>query len=400
MKIAYFSDTYLPTVNGISYAIHSWKEELKRRGHEATIVCPAPGQDEDDVTFRSISFPFYQGFRASVFPPIKHDFSDYDIVHINSFFGAGLYGMWAAKKHDLPLISTVHTPIEEYLDYVSSSKIFQKFAYSIYHEWETYMINKSQLCLTPTDAVKAEIEDTVLKDVEVISNGVDTAFFQPVDDSRFREDFDITADRVIGYTGRLGKEKRLEELIAVASEFDGQIIIGGDGPMRERYETMARDHDNVRFLGFLDRERLPELYSCLDLFVFPSRVETEGLVALESNACGTPVIGADMGGLQNTVQDGHNGYRYTPGNIEELHETIEKAYDELDELENGAMEAASQKSLGQTVDRLLDHYESVEEHFIDDDDTQMPMSARLASLRPSYSSISDRIPSRLKRDRS
>ncbi|MDY6770516.1 MAG: glycosyltransferase [Candidatus Nanohaloarchaea archaeon] len=359
MKIALFTDTYLPTVNGISYAIHNWKEELESRGHEATIVCPAPGSDEDDVTFASINFPFYQGFRASVFPPVTHDFSEYDVVHLNSFFGAGLYGMWAATKHNLPVVATVHTPIEEYLEYISSSTLFQKFAYSIYHEWETYLINKSNRCLTPTAAVRDEVKNDVLQDIHVLSNGVDTEFFRPQDDTAFREEFGIDDERVIGYTGRLGREKRLDELIALADRFDGTILIGGDGPMREQYRNLARGQDNVIFTGFIDRERLPELYSCLDIFVFPSRVETEGLVGLEANACGTPVVGADAGGLRNAIEDGRNGYHYEPGNVADLHDKIEKAYSSLDDLTAGAREAANTKSLEQTVDRLLEHYGDV-----------------------------------------
>jgi 1,2-diacylglycerol 3-alpha-glucosyltransferase len=359
MKVAFLTDTYLPTINGVTYTIFNWKEELEKQGHEVDIVCPSPGESEDDVLFRSVRFPFYEGFRAPLIPPFRHDFSDYDVIHIHSFFLAGAYGYYLSWKHDIPLATHVHTPIEDFLGYVSESRIFRKIAKSLYNRWEKHVIESADLAVTPTEGRKEDIEDRVESDVKVISNGVNMDFFQPGGEEEFRDKHDIEAEKVIGYTGRLGKEKRLEEMFELADDFKGEIVVGGDGPMRERYEEICEDKDNVTFLGFIDREDLPKLYTTLDVFVFPSRVEAEGLVVLESNACKTPVVGANAKGLKSTIENDFNGYKYEPGDTEDLRDKVEKVYSNLEELKESSVEKAEEKSVTKSIERLLDYYREI-----------------------------------------
>lgn len=357
MKIAIFSDTYLPTINGVSYAVKNWKDELEDRGHSVTVVCPEPGNSPSNVTLKAFSLPVYKGYYASIYPPRDHDFSQYDAVHINSFFMTGYYGYRMAKKHDIPLVSTVHTPITEYLDYVTESSTLQKIIGGGYRRWEARVLKKSDHRVALSDYMENYIKDvTGGKDVERLSNGVNTSFFEEKSTERFREKYDIEKEKIIGYTGRLSEEKRVEELIEVAEKFDGQVIIGGDGPAREEYEEL-NEKENVKFLGFLDRGELPEFYSVLDLLIFPSRVENDPLTLLEANACRTPVVGARAAGLKDSIKEGENGYLYSPGDIEDLKDKIDKAYAELDELSNSSRKVARERSIAGTVDKLLELYQ-------------------------------------------
>jgi len=107
--------------------------------------------------------------------------------------------------------------------------------------------------------------------------------------------------------------------VAATAELDVGVVLAGDGPARADLQARAADRENVRFLGFLDREELATFYSTLDVFAFPSPVETQGLVALESIACGTPVVAVDSGALSESIDDGTSGYHYQPGDIEGEH---------------------------------------------------------------------------------
>lgn len=356
MKIAIFTDTYLPTINGVSYATQGWKKELEQRGHEVTVICPNADDCPSDVTFKSVEIPFYENYYMGLYPPRDHDFSDYDAVHLNSFFTVGYYGYRVAAKNDIKIISSVHTPIEEYTNYLTSFKPLQKAFNWMYGHWESYLLNKSDVMVALSDYMKNRIEsETSGGEARQLSNGVDTNFFQPKDTEKFKREYNIEDKKVIGYSGRLSSEKRIDELIEFAENFNGEVLIGGDGPYREEYEKLAKA-DNIQFLGFLEREKLPIFYSALDLFIFPSRVENDPLTVLEANACGTPVIGADAAGLQDSVKTGKNGFLYKPGSIKSLKQEVEKGYSNLESLEKGSTELSHERSITKTVDKLIEFY--------------------------------------------
>lgn len=354
MKIAIFTDTYLPTVNGVSYAVKSWKEEMESRGHEVDIVCPAPGDSDEDITFRSFEVPLYEGYYAGYIPPLRKDFSDYDVFYLNSFFMIGYYGYRKAKKNDITLVSIVHTPIEEYLDYVTSWKPGKILLKKVYNYWESRILSASSTGVALSDYMEEHIHSLTDEcNIVRLSNGVNTEFFRPVETSDFREKYSITGEKIIGFTGRLSSEKRVEELVKFAERFEGEVIIGGDGPCREECERLV-EKGNVRFLGFLDREDLPAFYSSIDAFIFPSRAENDPLTVLEANACGTPVIGADAAGLKDSISEGENGYLYSPGDLNDLGEKLEKAYSEIENISDSSLEFARRKSIASTVDDLLE----------------------------------------------
>ena len=135
------------------------------------------------------------------------------------------------------------------------------------------------------------------------------------------------------------------------------VVFGGDGPARAGLMRRAEDLDaDARFLGFLDREELPAFYSALDVFAFPSPVETQGIVALEANACGTPVVGVDSGALEDTVDDDATGYVYPKGDMAAFRAGIERALGEYDRLRENCLARRDVVSVENAVDRLADEY--------------------------------------------
>ncbi|QSG04577.1 glycosyltransferase [Halapricum desulfuricans] len=359
--VAAFTDTYLPTVNGVTYTVKSWRESWESRGGTMELVYPEadehdPGPGEYPV--RSVRFPFYEGFRVGA-PQVPDAVTDADVVHAHTPFGVGLSGLRLARSNDLPLVASYHTPTSEYAEYVAFNGTIERTVRRCARSYERWFFGHADLVIAPSERARDHIREAVGIDTEVavVPNGVDIDRFKPVDTDDFRERYDIDDGPVVGYTGRHGYEKCLSDILAATDGMDVTVLFGGDGPAREDLEARAERLDvDVQFLGFLDREELPAFYSTLDVFAFPSPVETQGLVALEANACGTPVVGVDTGALSDTIVDGETGYRYPQGDIESFRDSLERALRERDRLGQACLERRERLSVEHSVDRLEDLY--------------------------------------------
>ncbi len=256
-------------------------------------------------------------------------------------------------------MTSYHTPTAEYADYLTSRPRIEDGIERLAERYERWFLSRSDAVICPSEDAGDRVREAVDPDtpVEVLSNGVDVDFFAPTDPEPFRERYDLPAGPLVGYTGRHGYEKNLSEFLRAAAGLDATVVVGGDGPAREDLESLAADLDvDARFLGFLPREELPAFYSLLDAFVFPSPVETQGLVALESNACGTPVVAVDAGALSNTVEDGVTGYHYDHGDVAGCRRAIERVLDERDSLARSCLDRRDSLSVDHAVDQLADLY--------------------------------------------
>jgi glycosyltransferase involved in cell wall biosynthesis len=354
--VAVFTDTYLPTVNGVTYTIEAWHDRWKRRGGRMDVVYPKsshqPAPDEFPVF--SLPFPFYDGFRIGG-PTVPDGVRDVDVVHAHTPFGVGLGGYRLARRTDTPLVVSFHTPTSEYANYLSNglARVVSRAA----DRYETAYLGHADHVITPSPSARRRLLDRGIEaPITVVSNGIDTDRFQPTDGSGVRERYGLRGE-LVGYTGRHGHEKRLEDVIDACRGLDVTVVFGGDGPARPALEARADAADvDVRFLGFLDREELPAFYSALDAFAHPSPVETEGLVAMEAAACGTPVVAVDAGGLADTVRDGVTGFHYPPGDLEAFRDAIERALDERDRLRASCLDHRDSMSVEHAVDTLEQVY--------------------------------------------
>jgi 1,2-diacylglycerol 3-alpha-glucosyltransferase len=361
--VAAFTDTYLPTVNGVTYTIKCWRDRWRARGGRMDVVYPHSDHDPEPGEFpvRSAAFPFYDGYRVGS-PSVPDEVTDVDVVHAHTAFSLGLGALRLARDRDVPLIATYHTPTSKYTDYFTDIDPISNGLERLSETYERWYLDRADLVLAPTEPTRRYIRETlgVSTPVRVLSNGVDVERFRPVDDGPFRERYDLEGT-LVGYTGRHGYEKRLTDLVEAAPDVDATVVFGGDGPAREGLERRAAELDaDVRFLGFLDREEMPAFYSALDAFAFPSPVETQGLVALEANACGTPVVGADDGALADTVEDGVTGYTYDTGDVGALAAAIERTLAERDRLSERCLDRRDDVSIDHTVDRLQEIYGEIE----------------------------------------
>jgi 1,2-diacylglycerol 3-alpha-glucosyltransferase len=363
-SVAAFTDTYLPTVNGVSYTVQTWRDRWRDRGGRMDIVYP--GSDEYDPepgehSVGSLPFPMYEGFRLGI-PTIPDAVADVDLVHAHTPFAVGLGGVRLARREDLPLVTSYHTPTAEYAEYLSSQPGVERRIERLAERYERWFLSRSDAIICPSADTKARVDRNVTIDTPavVIPNGVDTDFFAPAGADAFRERYDLPDGPLIGYTGRHGYEKNLSEFLYAADGVDATVVVGGDGPAREELEELAGDLDiDAQFLGFLPREDLPGFYSALDAFVFPSPVETQGLVALEANACGTPVVAVDAGALSDTVEDGVNGYHYAHGDVAACRDTIRRVLDERASLSAACLDRREGISVDHAVEELATLYDRV-----------------------------------------
>ncbi|WP_435195566.1 glycosyltransferase [Natronomonas sp. EA1] len=360
--VAAFTDTYLPTVNGVTYTVQTWRDRWERRGGRMHVVFPGSREYDPEPRehpVRSVAFPFYEGFRAGI-PSIPTGVEDIDIVHAHTPFLVGLAGRRYARKHDLPLVASYHTPTAEYADYIADGRL-ATLVERVAGAYERWYMNRVDAVVVPSAPAREHLlELGVETDVHVVPNGIDTERFRPVDTDAFRERHGLPDGPLVGYTGRHGFEKQLHHVLDAAEGLDATVVFGGDGPARQSLESKAAELGlDAHFLGFLDREELPAFYSALDVFAFPSPVETQGLVALEANACGTPVVGVDSGALSETVVDGETGYHFAEGDTEGFRAGIRRALANRDALKENCLARRERTSVEHAVDVLADVYDSV-----------------------------------------
>jgi glycosyltransferase involved in cell wall biosynthesis len=363
-SVAAFTDTYLPTVNGVSYTIRAWRDRWLDRGGRMDVVFPGSDDydpDDGERPVRSLPFPMYDGFRLGL-PSVPESVGGVDLVHAHTPFSLGLGGVRLARRAELPLVASYHTPTAEYAAYLSARPRIERGIERLAERYERWFLSRADAVVCPSEATATHVSRTVALDTPtvVIPNGVDTETFAPGDGAGFRGRHDLPEGPLIGYTGRHGYEKNLAAFLRAADGVDATVVIGGDGPARDDLEALAADLGlDARFLGFLPRSELADFYTALDAFVFPSPVETQGLVALEANACGTPVVAVDAGALSNTVEDGVTGYHYPHGNVEACRGAIRRVLDERTTLSASCLDRREAVSVDHAVDRLSSLYDRV-----------------------------------------
>ncbi|MDZ7851003.1 MAG: glycosyltransferase [Halodesulfurarchaeum sp.] len=361
--VAAFTDTYLPTVNGVTYTISAWRERYRERGGRMAVVYPASSYDADPGEYPvfSIPFPFYEGYRLGV-PRIPKETGDVDLVHAHTPFSIGFAGYRLARRESVPLVVSYHTPTAEYASYVAPDALAEPVG-AISSRYERWFLERADMVLAPSEQTAATLRDRLRAAVPVRThpNGVDTTRFGPQESVEFERRYGLPDDRpLIGYTGRHGHEKNLEAILEAVAGLDVTVVFGGEGPATDSLRQAAKRNEvDARFLGFLDRSELPSFYNALDVFAFPSPVETQGIVALEATACGTPVVGVDAGALAETIVEGETGYHYEPGNIQGFRAKIDRALDEQDTLSASCLDYRAEISLSNAIDRLEDAYATV-----------------------------------------
>lgn len=281
MHLALVTDAWRPQVNGVVITLVELVERLEALGHRVSLI--EPGQ------FRTLPCPGYEGIRLAWRPgralARRLDALQPDALHLATEGPLG----WAARAHarrrGWAFTTAFHTRFPDIL--AQALRIPARWGYALFRRFHA----PSSAVLVPTEGMQAILRGHGFRNLRAWTHGVDLGLFRPV------EGADAGLPRPVWlYVGRISWEKNLEAFLGL--DLPGSKLVHGVGPCEA--DLKARFPD-VHWRGLVPREALPAIYSGADVFVFPGRSETFGLVMLEALACGTPVAAYPEAGPRDVL---------------------------------------------------------------------------------------------------
>ena len=340
MNIGFFTDSYFPGIDGVTYTIRAWRDRLEERGHDVYVVYPASSYepDEREIPVRSLPNPFYRQYRVPTYRRLS-SLPDLDVVHCHGPASTGLMGRRYAKKRGVKSVYTHHTPVEDYFVQGLKLEALSALAGRAYVAYENRFLQSFDCVTASTSRIKRNVEPRKLP------VGIEMDTFQPASEQIFE-----TTDPVIGYSGRMTRKKHINEIVRLAERMpDARFELVGEGPVRSALERSAPE--NVTLRDFLPREKLPAFYSSIDVFVTASTCDTLGLSTLEANACGTPVAAADVPPFDETIGT-DNGALFEHGDLDDMKRAVTECLDG----DRPTRKAVERFSITRTIDDLEDIY--------------------------------------------
>lgn len=332
MRIALFTDTFLPQINGVVTAIRISAEELVRRGHAVAVFTVEGDRDyETDelpptvqvFRFRALKLPTYPGMRVRLptFAPTLKQVRSFapELIHSHTLFGVGWEAVLAARRLHLPLVGTHHAFLDEYIRHV---KLRGKVARRVSYRYTTLYYNRCDLVLSPSHALAEDLRaHGVEREIRVLPNPVSLRdFHSSRDRESLRRHFGMKGFAIV-YLGRLSYEKSISLVIrAFATIVQGgdsvaELYLVGDGPERGRLERLVASlglRDRVHFLGFHRGQDVVDILTTADFFVSASKTENLPMTFLEAMAAGLPIVAVRARGVPEIVEHQGNGLLVEP----------------------------------------------------------------------------------------
>lgn len=330
MRIAIFSDTFLPAVNGVAVVAAQSAKALVKKGHEVwvfTVGKNLPDQPfwkEEKITITKLpsisTGGVYEDSRLTL--PLGlawrrlKEFQP-DVIHTHTPFSVGWEAVWAAKQLKKPLIGTHHTFYDHYLKHIRADfSWMKKFSW----KYTALYYNLCDLVLSPSQALAdTMVTHGLKKPVEVLRNSIETDIFKPEEENTKRQlakDFKLKGKTTIVYAGRVSYEKSIDQVIrafalAAQKDPDIELLIVGDGPELNNLKKLAEElkvSPRVIFTGNLDRQNgFRQALQASDIFITASKSENMPMTVIEAMACGLPIIAVGEKGLVELVKIGRNG---------------------------------------------------------------------------------------------
>jgi phosphatidylinositol alpha 1,6-mannosyltransferase len=367
MRIALFTETFLPKVDGIVNTLVRLLDHLAAQGHETLLFAPAGGPARYARTavigLPAYPFPLYPELRlvpptAPVEPRLRA-FAP-DVVHLLGPVSLGLAGLRAARRLDRPVVASYHTDLPGF-----AARWGLGWLRAPLWGYLHWIHARADLTVAPSRVTCDELAAHGVARVAVWSRGVDADLFAPQRRSaewRRRLTAGHLDAPLLLYVGRLSPEKRVDWLRRVLDSLPGaRLAIVGDGPARGALEDLFAGSPCV-FTGYLRGEELAAAYASADVFVFPAANETFANVVLEAMASGVPVIAPRSGGLQDYVEDGRTGLLFDPEDRGALTMAARWLLSDRSfarDLAEAALRLARVRSWSRSLDELVRHYESL-----------------------------------------
>lgn len=369
MRIAVFTDTFTPQINGVTNTLNKLIQFYRDNHIDYKIFAPKYEDEKREKQierFYSLKFFLYPDCRVTLpnLPRISAAISEFrpDLIHIMTEFSMGLAGLRYGKRHNIPIISNYSTNFSQYTSYYKVDFLEQGI-----WDYMKWFHTQNRITLCPSFEAKKLLHHHGIHNTEIFSRGIDSENFHPRHrNQELRQSLGIEDKLAFLYVGRVSIEKDLDLLELSYRSIHEQygdraaLLITGDGPYMEKFkENLPGD---VLFTGFKRGHELTEIYASCDAFVCPSSTETFGNVMLEAMASGLPVIGADAGGIGELIQHGQNGLKFKRRDSEELTVCMKEMIENLElrkKLQAEGRDFAVNRSWKAVFDELLKLYHSI-----------------------------------------
>lgn len=347
MRIALFTEAYLPYLNGVVTHVKILKEGLEELGHQVLIVTADAGANRHYIEDGVLYCPAAQIkklYDYSIARPVSRrrlkllDAFEPDVIHIHNEFGIGLFGVLAARSLGVPLVHTLHTMYDDYIYYVAPRPLTNVTKRMTYR-YARFLAGRAQALTSPSSkALNYYKLAGVTKPVHIIPNSVETDIFSPTaatpeEKLMLRQRFGIPDEATVAiFVGRIGKEKSIDVLLKAWKEQCADnaalfLAIVGDGPFLDEYKALAAELGikNMIFTGRVPHEELPPYLCMADVYVSASTSEMHSISMLEGMASGLPVLQRQDPENKGQILGGVNGYIFE--SAEEMGERMREIAD-------------------------------------------------------------------------
>ncbi|UFS57790.1 glycosyltransferase family 4 protein [Subtercola endophyticus] len=366
MRVAIVTESFLPTVNGVTNSVVKVLDHLQANGHEAIVICPAAHAPSHYRGFavHEVAAISYRQFPVGLPDPhvmrLLADFGP-DVLHAASPFMLGAQGIASANRLGVPSVAVFQTDVAGYArrnHLGPATKLAWRFVKWV-HEGAT-------LTLVPSTASMDDLQKLGVPNLRHWARGVDLTAFHPNHRTlpatdALRRRLSANGEVVVGYVGRIAPEKQLERFASLRGVPGIHLALVGDGPSLGQVKTLTRGMP-VTFLGRLGGEELSAAYASFDMFVHTGTEETFGQTIQEAHASGLPVIAPRAGGPIDLVADGETGFLFDPEDADEMRDLVGDLASSPT-LRRRMGEAGRRAVLGRTwqsvCEQLVNHYETV-----------------------------------------
>ncbi|MDR0602315.1 MAG: glycosyltransferase family 1 protein [Treponema sp.] len=340
MKIAYFTDTFAPELNGVTNTLSRLQSYLERKDIQYAFFVPEYSRKpEAGAVLQNKNIHRFRGMKTSLSPESRLAFPRYqavldccdefrpDLVHVVTEFGIGYKGVKYARSRDLPLVMSYHTDYCKYLEFFHLD-----FLRPLVEKYLAWFYRSAHKILAPSRHTLEQLFQKQYRNLGIWSRGIDAGKFNPRFRSRnLRKQLGVNGKFVFLYVGRLSPEKGLDMLLHAAEvierRFPGKaaFVFTGGGPYADfirQKNFSGRNSSRVILTGFKTGRELSQIYASADCFAFPSGTETFGNAPLEAMASGLPVAGVASGGVMEFLSHGKNALLCAGGDRDAFTENL------------------------------------------------------------------------------
>jgi phosphatidylinositol alpha 1,6-mannosyltransferase len=362
LRVAVVAESFLPSINGVTNSVLRVISHLQAEGHQPVVIAPGSGPTGVDgvpvIRVKAVDLPRYDDVRiavprfrlGSIMKQIRPD-----IVHVAAPAVLGAAALRYTQRNGIPSVAIFQTDIAGFARRHGLARLSEPI-------W-SYLSRVHQLAdltLAPSRVSAWSLTTRGCDRVEVWPRGVDLERYHPSKrDPRLRRFLAPAGHPIVGYIGRLAREKQVERLAPLAASNEVRVVIVGDGPERSSLEALM---PRARFVGFQHGEDLARFHASLDVFCHTGLDETFCQTVQEAMASGVPVVGPSAGGPLELIRHGANGYFWSP----EVPETLEGAVLDLaadsalrERFGSAGRRDAEQRPWSLILDGLIDTYRSV-----------------------------------------